>query len=99
VAAVWAIGETLLHLLRPFFVELTLSLQMVMSLRLQMWRESFLDSNEKTRRNLFGDYVDDVNFNHKVQVMSEIWLGVVIAVAEQRLILWGPDSEASRLQH
>jgi hypothetical protein len=82
VAAVWAIGEILLHLPRPFLVKWTLSLQMRI--------KSFLDSNEATRRNLFGDYVDDVNFNHKVQVMSEIWLGVQIAVAEQLLILWGP---------
>jgi hypothetical protein len=60
-----------------------------MLLRLQKPIEGFLDPNETTRRDLFGEYGDGVNFNHKAQVMSETWLSVPIAVAEQRLILWG----------
>jgi hypothetical protein len=47
-------------------VKWNLSLGTSMSLRVQRRTEGFLDSNETTRKNLFGDFIDDVNFNHKV---------------------------------
>jgi hypothetical protein len=66
VAALGRSVRHLLHLWRPFLVKWDLSPGISMSLRVQRRTEDFMDSNETTRKNLFGDFIDDVNFNHKV---------------------------------